>query len=85
MHFTVKMLHKKDALKDVKFETTKDFSRNSLFYFERFYKREDLKIDGFVHPDGSLKFEYFVKRHNYRARLAKSEAEKQLKDLSINF
>ena len=76
VHYAIKLLHKKDALKDVKFETAKDFSRNSFFYFERFYKREDLQADGFIHPDGSLKFEFFIKRHNYRARLAKSEAEK---------
>ena len=40
---------------------------------------EDIEKEGFIYPDGSLKFELEIEKHNYRKKL--SEAEEKLKML----
>lgn len=33
------------------------------------YLIDRLEPDGFIHPDGSLKLEFAIKKHNYRSRM----------------
>ena len=60
------MLHSKYRHKDIKKETINDWTglnETSLIWY-MFYPITDLKKDGFIYPDGSLRFEYKVEKRN---------------------
>lgn len=46
---------------------------------DKFCQLEDIEKEGFVYPDGSLKFEIEIKKQNYRKKLI--EAEEKVKML----
>ena len=72
------MLHSSDPAKNhQKKPYAKDFgSKHSYSHgMEKFYLQDKLSEDGFIFPDGSLRFEFFVKKHNYMKRLEISEAK----------
>jgi len=61
------MLHSSERLKDFREHETSDWMREDEFTLinEKFYAIADLAKDGFIHADGSLKFEFAIKRHNF--------------------
>ena len=71
------MLHSSDSNKNFKpIQETSDFlSYYSSFGYKEFYEISKLSEDGFIFPDGSLRFEFFVKKHNYMKRLEIAEAK----------
>ena len=59
---------------------------NMCYGWYEFYHKNRLEKDGFIFPDGSLKFEFYVKKQNYQKRLkaAEVEIEVQKKQISYN-
>ena len=67
------------AYRSNNYDTSHRFS-----YGERnFYLRNKLKEDGFIFPDGSLRFEFFVKKLNYRQRLETAKVENEAQRTEI--
>lgn len=60
------MLHSSDRQKDFREQETSDWMREDELTLinEKFYAIADLAKDGFIHTDGSLRFEFAIKRHN---------------------
>ena len=75
------MLHSSDRSKDFSYKHTGKYERS--FHSPTFYKIADLEKNGFIHPDGSLRFEFSIKRHQFerRAITAEKEANKKVKNL----
>ena len=61
------MLHPSGHSKDFSTEYTSDWKDkdDSGFTSPDFYKIDDLDKDGFIHPDGSLRFESTIKKHDF--------------------
>ena len=61
------MLHSSDREKDFKDKNTWDWTgRDNLCFVKAdFYLIADLSKDGFIHADGSLRFEFYIKKHNF--------------------
>jgi hypothetical protein len=61
------MLHSSDRQKDFKYETTDDWTgqKNLNIVKDKYYPINDLAKDGFIHADGSLRFEFKIKKHNF--------------------
>ena len=77
-----KMLHCTDSKKDKVDEYRNDWTGkgNMAFLNSKFYRIADLEKDGFIHPDGSLKFEFAVEK-NYNSLLnVYQRLECELKD-----
>ena len=74
------MLHSTDRAKSKESDYTVDWTGiNDQIYSEpQFYPIPDLKKDGFIHTDGSLKFEFQIKKQNYRKRA--EEAQKRAEE-----
>ena len=72
-----KILHASDRERDV--EEVSKYHRKNLdnYTFVRinFFKLADLEKDGFIHGDGSLRFEFLIKRQNFKKRLMKTDLE----------
>ena len=51
-----------------------DYGTEHYTGFGDFFPHDKLQRDGFIFPDGSLRFEFFVKKNNYQQRL---ELEKE--------
>ena len=71
------MLHSTNSQKDFKIEGIIDWTgsnEDGLIICEEFYAIADLEEDGFIHPDGSLRFEYSIKKRNLLKKLAEAEA-----------
>ena len=62
----IKMLHSKNRQKDFKEEGIADWTgiNEASMIWQKFYAIADLEKDGFIHPDGSLRFEYKVEKRN---------------------
>ena len=62
----IKMLHSTNRQKDFKIENIFDWTGvneiSQIWY--KFYEIADLEKDGFIHSDGSLRFEYKVEKRN---------------------
>ena len=65
------MLHSTDNSKDVRKEHTKDYGddKKVSLLMEKFHPISDLAKDGFIHEDGSLRFQFFIKKHQLRKQL----------------
>ena len=76
----VTMLHKSgDAAKNFE-ELDKDIfdhEANTGRGWEDFYPKVKLSRNGFIHDDGSLRFEFAVKKSNYRERFKAYKKETQ--------
>ena len=75
--FKVRMLNSSDPLKYHEKQNTFDYEKNhsqSLGWLE-FYSKNELHQDGFIFPDGSLRFQFFVKKNNYQQRLEAAEGK----------
>ena len=72
-----KMLHPIDPSKDFIYQKTNNWSgkNDTCFGFPEFYKIEDVGKNGFIHLDGSLRFEFLIKKHRFGDKLAASEME----------
>ena len=75
------MVHPLDRSQDMINESQKDWGNgnNKTIVSRKFCLLEDIEKEGFIYPDGSLKFELEIKKHNYRKKLG--EAEERLKML----
>ena len=75
------MVHPLDRSQDKIDEYQGDWenSNNRTIVTSEFCLLEDIEKEGFIYPDGSLKFELEIKKHNYRKKLG--EAEERLKML----
>ena len=70
----IKMVHSTNRQKDFERESIEDFELEGIYDWtglnetslvcDKFYAIADLKKDGFIHPDGSLRFEYKVGKRN---------------------
>ena len=62
----IKMLYSTNRQKDIKRESIFDWTglNETSLVWDKFYAIADLKKDGFIHPDGSLRFEYKVEKRN---------------------
>lgn len=63
----ITMVHSSDRKKDFKFEYPFDWTGKgnmTLIEEKQFYEIKDLEKDGFVHADGSLRFEFKIKKKN---------------------
>ena len=60
------MLHKTDPSKNFKDDGNDDWKgRKYWCYFNsEFYKIDELDIHGFIHDDGSIRFEFQIKKQN---------------------
>ena len=60
------MLHSTNRQKDFKEEGIFDWTakNKTSLNLPKFYAIDDLEKDGFIHPDGSLRFEFGIKKHN---------------------
>ena len=70
------MLHSTNRQEDFKRESSDDWTglnETSLIWY-KFYTIAYLEEDGFIHPDGSLRFEYSIKKRNLLKKLAEAEA-----------
>ena len=61
------MLHSTDRHKDFEKESIFDWTglNEKRRIFAKFYAITDLAKDGFINPDGSLRFEYGIKKKNF--------------------
>ena len=63
------MLHSTNRQKDIKkeqiFDWDEDNENETSRGWGKFYATADLEKDGFIHPDGSLRFEYKVEKCNF--------------------
>ena len=61
------MLHSSDSAKNKILESLNDLSDTEKvgFITELFYPISDIEKDGFLHQDGSLRFEFSVRKHNF--------------------
>ena len=61
------MLHSSDRQKDFKHEYTNDWT-GKVDYFcwvtPQFYSLAEVEKNGFIHADGSLRFEFKIEKHN---------------------
>lgn len=71
------MLNARDPQNAYSYKRVKDFGQNSRLRAgePKYYEYPRLARDGFIFPDGSLRFEFAVKKYNYRKRLEKAEKE----------
>ena len=71
------MLHSSDRSKDFSNKRTFDWDGKYDwgFFIPTFYKISDLEQDRFIHPDGSLKFEFSIKKHQFQRRAITAEKE----------
>ena len=62
----MKMLHSTNRQKDFEIEETFDWTgiNETSMVWTKFYEIADLEKNGFIHPDGSLRFEYKVEKRN---------------------
>ena len=62
----IKMVHSTNRQKDFERESIDDWTglNETSLVWDKFYAIADLKKDGFIHPDGSLRFEYKVEKRN---------------------
>ena len=64
----IKMIHyslkEKEFIQIRKFDWTGKDDFN--WVLAEFYKSDELERDGFIHPDGSLRFEFEIIKKNYR-------------------
>ena len=69
--YKILLLNSVDSDKDFGHFVTRDFEskHSEMFYHASFYQKDKLEEDGFIFPDGSLRFEFFVRKNNYRKRL----------------
>ena len=59
------MLHSSDRQKNViKKEEFNIFAELVRMFGDNFYAIDDLEKDGFIHADGSLRFEFKIKKNN---------------------
>ena len=80
------MLHCSDSSMDFQISEEKfDFTEvNEIGSCQfKFYAKADLEKDGFIHPDGSLRFEFFVQKHNYMQRLELANQKIELANQEI--
>ena len=66
------MLHSSDPDKNFRMQQfTNDYKTYHIsgYGLTQFYLKNKLSDSGFIFPDGSLKFEFFVKKHNNEKRL----------------
>ena len=66
------MLHSTDSTKNFnEAPSSGDFGEKYSFGLIRpeFYRQDKLLEDGFIFPDGSLRFEFFIKKTNFMQRL----------------
>ena len=61
-----KMIHSSERKKDVELSDKVDYTdlqnNYGLIMSEKFYAIADLAKDGFIHADGSLRFEFKIRR-----------------------
>ena len=71
------MLHSVYRINDFEYDSTNDCTGKDHYYFsiKKFYAIADLAKDGFIHEDGSLRFEFKIKKHNLLRKLELAEAE----------
>ena len=74
--YIINMLHSKDRAWDISRETTDDWTGEDDYSFmaTEFYKIADLAKDGFIHEDGSLRFDFKIKKHNFQKIAMEAEA-----------
>ena len=60
--------------------STDDFCDSKVkdFGWNKFYPLNKLYRDGFIFPDGSLRFEFSIKKLNYLQRLKKAEQANEI-------
>ena len=61
------MLHSQDKQKNFKYESENYFTGKFHYGFvtAKFYTIDDLVKNGFIHLDGSLQFEFYIKKNNF--------------------
>ena len=69
------MLHSTDRAKSKEGEHLSDWTGIDYqnYSVPNFYPIHDLKKDGFIHADGSLKFIFQIKKQNYRKRAEEAQ------------
>lgn len=77
VHNITKMLHPTDHSKDFIYEKTNYWSgkNDTCFGCPEFYRIEDVIKNGFIQHDGSLRFEFLIKKHKFGDKLAATEME----------
>ena len=75
-HCLIRMLHSYDSDRDFIWDKGFEFESEhvSQVLIDEFYEEEDLAVDGFIHSDGSVRFEFCVKKQNYARRLEQAQA-----------
>ena len=63
----IKMLHSTNRQEDCKKKSIIDWTgkNETSLVWQKFYAIADLEKDEFIHPDGSLRFEYGIKKKNF--------------------
>ena len=72
------MLHSPgEPSKAYRSESKDDWAGRDDFSFidSTFYRIDALESAGFIHPDDSLHFQFFVKKHNYRRKVREALAK----------
>lgn len=69
------MLHTSDSSKDFTTEVTSSWAGLDTHsrYAALFYEIKDLKKDGFIHKNGTLKFQFSIRKHNFKKRALAAE------------
>ena len=67
-HYVIEMIHSSYKEEDFSKEDKFDWIGEDDYYWimPDFYKSDELERDGFIHQDGSLRFEFEIIRQNYR-------------------
>ena len=63
-----KIVLSSDKQKDIKFESTNDWTGEdeSSYVIGKYYAIQDMVKDKFIHFDGSLHFEFCIKKHTLK-------------------
>ena len=68
----MKMIHASDHSKDFKSAQHRGDWRgkaaNFAYVIGKTYRLDDLEENGFIHPNGSLIFEFYIKKHNFQSQ-----------------
>ena len=76
------MIHSSDKEKDFIQKSKADWTGKdcNTFVTAKCYKSDDLQRNGFIHQDGSLRFEFEITRKNYRTK--NKEQKKRIEELT---